>query len=825
MSNNVKVAVIADIADIRTKMVAAQALVKETAKVFADAAKVVANGDTTEQAKANLLSAATGAVQAKTAFNALDTQYTTLTASVSGAGKSGAAFVASLKLEAETAGLTKAQLLELKAARLGVSEEAAPFIAAVTANDLSAGQRYIEQLREQVATARLSKAEMLEYRAAQLGVTQEAAPLIARLAELNATQVRATGISGQQRFALMVVGEQLRQVSTEAALGISPMQIFAQQSGQTVQALSMVAGEGTALGAFLMSGWGIAVTTATAALAPLVAELVKTSGVLADVGDAAETAMAKLNQSLDKSSDFTKVAAEANKKYIGGLKELADAQRDLKSAQESRAAGGAINGPFGAGVARPDQDVVGAQARVDAAKKKIKDAQDELNDLRDAQRVAELQDAARAKLDAKRDKPKEARVKDTSATERKREVRRDQQIADSNADRDLSIARAGNTDATASAQAQFEQALANTTATSAIGAAERKRDALIAAAQAEAKAEEAAVNAKAAARRGDEVAATEARNQVAVIEANLTTKLRAIDRQYTDDHERELQRRRVADQRAAEQREQAWRGANEQIMEAESQLVSGILSGRQSLGQAIINVGANVVAREIQADLQYLTERKLLAAEGLAVETANTRKGLLLHLLTTQQKTASVATGQAAETATVVGGEAAKTAAVLTGSATRTATTAAASAASAKIVGKHNLKEITSHAATAAAAAYHAMAAIPVIGPALGAAAAAATFVAVESFGALASFDKGTNYVPNDMVAQIHAGERIVPAADNRELMAAVRGGGDNTGGDTHLHYNPVVHGQLPFADQLAAHEDNIISIMKRAARSGSLRY
>ena len=36
----------------------------------------------------------------------------------------------------------------------------------------------------------------------------------------------------------------------------------------------------------------------------------------------------------------------------------------------------------------------------------------------------------------------------------------------------------------------------------------------------------------------------------------------------------------------------------------------------------------------------------------------------------------------------------------------------------------------------------------------------------------LHSFDVGTNYLPSDMLAQVHEGERIIPAADNRELMA-----------------------------------------------------
>jgi hypothetical protein len=38
----------------------------------------------------------------------------------------------------------------------------------------------------------------------------------------------------------------------------------------------------------------------------------------------------------------------------------------------------------------------------------------------------------------------------------------------------------------------------------------------------------------------------------------------------------------------------------------------------------------------------------------------------------------------------------------------------------------------------------------------------------------LPAFARGTNYVPSDMIAQIHEGERIIPAADNAELMQSI---------------------------------------------------
>ena len=47
----------------------------------------------------------------------------------------------------------------------------------------------------------------------------------------------------------------------------------------------------------------------------------------------------------------------------------------------------------------------------------------------------------------------------------------------------------------------------------------------------------------------------------------------------------------------------------------------------------------------------------------------------------------------------------------------------------------------------------------------------------------MAGFAQGANLVPADMVAQIHAGERIIPKADNSKLLAAVDRGTGGRGG------------------------------------------
>lgn len=113
------------------------------------------------------------------------------------------------------------------------------------------------------------------------------------------------------------------------------------------------------------------------------------------------------------------------------------------------------------------------------------------------------------------------------------------------------------------------------------------------------------------------------------------------------------------------------------------------------------------------------------AAKNAAVAAGESARATIVGAAAAK-KAVAVAAGQAGETNAVVAGETARKTAETSGQATSLATTLVTTA-----------KKIHAFAASAAAAAYDAMASIPYIGPVLGAAAAAATYAAVLAFGAL----------------------------------------------------------------------------------------
>jgi hypothetical protein len=153
--------------------------------------------------------------------------------------------------------------------------------------------------------------------------------------------------------------------------------------------------------------------------------------------------------------------------------------------------------------------------------------------------------------------------------------------------------------------------------------------------------------------------------------------------------------------------------------------------------------------------------------------------------------------GETTKAAATTAGQGTQTAATAAGVAARTATEEAGQSESLSLDLTATLKKVTNAAVAAAAAAFHAFADIPIVGPELGAAAAAATFVAVEGFGALASAAGGYDIGAENPLVQAHAREMILPASIAEPLRGMIAagavggaggssGGVASAGGDTH---------------------------------------
>lgn len=93
-------------------------------------------------------------------------------------------------------------------------------------------RKFVQALREQEEAAGKSKSELLEMKAAQLGVSQEAAPYIARLKEQE-KQIQKLGIStGQYKQAMAQLPMQITDVVTSLASGMPVWLVAVQQGGQ-----------------------------------------------------------------------------------------------------------------------------------------------------------------------------------------------------------------------------------------------------------------------------------------------------------------------------------------------------------------------------------------------------------------------------------------------------------------------------------------------------------------------------------------------------------------------------------------------------------------
>ncbi|MFV8951973.1 phage tail tape measure protein [Serratia fonticola] len=182
-------------------------------------------------------------------------------------------FIGSLQDQVNAIGRTRSELLELKAAKLGITAETAPLIAAMrqeeeavrreadqkraaaiasrglkealkeqeaaersaaaeTKRTESTRKSFIDSLQDQVNAIGKTRTQLLELKAAKLGVTAESAPLIAKLREQDNQWKVGTISARQYRQALRMLPAQFTDIFTSIAGGMPLWLVLFQQGGQ-----------------------------------------------------------------------------------------------------------------------------------------------------------------------------------------------------------------------------------------------------------------------------------------------------------------------------------------------------------------------------------------------------------------------------------------------------------------------------------------------------------------------------------------------------------------------------------------------------------------
>ncbi len=144
----------------------------------------------------------------------------------------------------------------------------------------------------------------------------------------------------------------------------------------------------------------------------------------------------------------------------------------------------------------------------------------------------------------------------------------------------------------------------------------------------------------------------------------------------------------------------------------------------------------------------------------------------------------------------------------------------AAAAQKQEISMQEHLSQVFMAAKQAAAKAWTAMSGIPVVGPALGAAAAAATFAAVMAFGSITSAQGGFYEVDRDQLAYIHKREMVLPAGIADRLRSTVDSGIGASGMSVNVYHNVNAIDAASFKDTIKQHGNiignEVVRILKR---------
>lgn len=265
----------------------------------------------------------------------------------------------------------------------------------------AAGKLRMEEAAVRMETERLAREQLKAARSSEV---------LAQQSQRASTQMAVvTRSAGAQRAGMQQLSYQIGDVATMFALGARPMQIFASQSGQVVQAIQLMSGASRGFMGLLAGPWGIAVTSAVTVLGTLGMAYLSAGDDAEEAVSKLDTALARFRRGLAETSDLSNVMTEATRERVGLLAELAAEERKLASAEAARSIPGAAA-----------QGVEAANRQAAAARERIEAINSEINSIDSRMQSAISEADLRNRLDreaaARADERAEAEERGTRAT-------------------------------------------------------------------------------------------------------------------------------------------------------------------------------------------------------------------------------------------------------------------------------------------------------------------------------------------------------------------------------------------------------------------------
>ena len=136
----------------------------------------------------------------------------------------------------------------------------------------------------------------------------------------------AASSAGATRAGMQQLSYQLGDVATMWSLGAKPMQIFASQSGQVVQALQLMNGSARGFAGFLAGPWGLVLTSAITILGTLGTQMLMSGDAADDASKSVEDHTEALRGQA-RETENSRIAQDAYGRTLEGVTEAIEAQR------------------------------------------------------------------------------------------------------------------------------------------------------------------------------------------------------------------------------------------------------------------------------------------------------------------------------------------------------------------------------------------------------------------------------------------------------------------------------------------------------------------